>query len=225
MLGFIKTPIAWRDEVKQRGVIRIPKGRSKTYPCHVIYYPCLPTSSSSSSPSLFDDPILQLSDQFKNRCSAVDNERHITYLYIFNFASNLWKFWKFRFIRTKWLNSKFPISSAFKICVRKFRKFRSSRSNEQSVNIDSFLKFRKFYNLDIFISNSKLNDERIYIHTRFLEYFFLLGPRQRLGQIARKAKKRRKSRAHHKHGPNDAQLLSLEGSVVHKVHPNLCPRH
>lgn len=85
MLGFIKTPIAWRDEVKQRGVIRIPKGRSKTYPCHVIYYPCLPTSSSSSSPSLFDDPILQLSDQFKNRCSAVDNERHITYLYIFNF--------------------------------------------------------------------------------------------------------------------------------------------
>lgn len=47
---------------------------------------------------------------------------------------------------------------AFKICVRKFRKFRSSRSNEQSVNIDSFLKFRKYYNLDIFISNSKLND-------------------------------------------------------------------
>lgn len=42
--GFIKTPIAWRDEVKQRGVIRIPKGRSKTYPCHVIYYPWMPAN-------------------------------------------------------------------------------------------------------------------------------------------------------------------------------------
>lgn len=94
--GFIKTPIAWRDEVKQRGVIRIPKGRSKTYPCHVIYYPCLPTSSSSSSSflslPLFDDPILRLSDQFKNRYPAVDNGRHIILLHRFSISYRIGRF-------------------------------------------------------------------------------------------------------------------------------------